>query len=95
MGLGAPKSGAEGLGSQVAPTTLRMAEKRVYGDFRFVKWFGDLSHQTQQVWVGQGDLSCGLGGNAPTPPPTTPLVLTDNPAAHCYRYTGGEYLPTM
>lgn len=42
--------GSEGLGSQEGGTTLRMAEKCLYGDSGFVKGFRHLSHQTQQHW---------------------------------------------
>ena len=48
----------EGTGSQVGGKELRMAEKCLYGDFRFVKWFGDLSHQTQQLWSEIEHLFC-------------------------------------
>jgi len=42
--------GSEGLGSQEGGRGLYGAEKGICGGLRFVKGFGDLSHQTQQHW---------------------------------------------
>ena len=42
--------GSEGLGSQEGGRGLYVAEKGICGDFRFVKGFLHLSHQTQQHW---------------------------------------------
>ena len=48
----------EGLGSQLGGQELYVAEKCLYGDFRFVKGFRHLSHQTQQCWSEIGHLFC-------------------------------------
>lgn len=82
----------------MGPTELRVAEKCLYGDFRFVKGSGDLSHQTQQVWSKSDRSACRgqLGGDAPSSPRQPSLSNTTRlPVPLLQAILGGSIRPAV